>query len=47
MPLQKCIAPFKSIPGIKEFDTNEFIQNLKQATPELAPNLKVFQFNFI
>jgi hypothetical protein len=47
MPLQKCITPFKSIPSIKEFDSNEFIQNLKQAGPEIAPNLRVFQYLLI
>ena len=40
MPLHKSISPFKSVPKLKEFDAEEFLRNLKQASPELAPNLK-------
>jgi hypothetical protein len=41
MPLQRNISPFRSVPRLKEFDRDEFLRNLKQATPELAPALKV------
>ena len=40
MPLHKSISPFKSVPKLKAFDADEFMRNLKQAGPELAPALK-------
>ena len=40
MPLHKNISPFKSVPKLKEFDYDEFIANLKSASPELTPSLK-------
>jgi hypothetical protein len=40
MPLHKSISPFKSPPSLKLFDADEFMRNLKQAGPELTPNLK-------
>jgi hypothetical protein len=40
MPLHRNISPFKSVPKLKEFDSDEFLKNLKQAAPELAPKLK-------
>ena len=40
MPLHKNISPFKSVPKLKVFDADEFMRNLKQASPELAPSLK-------
>lgn len=40
MPLHKSISPFKSVPKLKDFDADEFLRNLKQAGPELAPTLK-------
>jgi hypothetical protein len=40
MPLHRNISPFKSVPKLKTFDADEFLRNLKQSTPELAPTLK-------
>jgi len=37
MPLHKNLSPFKSVPKLKQFDVEEFMQNLKQGGPDLMP----------
>lgn len=37
MPLHKNLSPFKSVPKLKKFDTEEFLQSLKLAGTDLLP----------
>lgn len=37
MPLHKNLSPFKSVPKLKCFKTDEFLQDLKQLGPDLLP----------
>ena len=37
MPLHKNLSPFKSVPKLKCFNSDEFLQDLKQTGPDLLP----------
>lgn len=37
MPLHKNLSPFKSVPRLKQFNAEEFLQDLKTSGPDLMP----------